>query len=484
LNVRPMLKIDRLAAVLSGWGLLPAQRGAEVTAQLRPQTFNLSRRFAVISFFVIVTVTLGMSAVMARFLSEEMLRHDAMESSEFIHRVLGHQFNEAFFSGDPAAAKSTGAQESLSAVAKMPGVLRAQAFSVKGAVLWSSHVGSNQHTFGDNPELDRALQGEVVVEADLIESRAYVKPEHVFAAIPQKQFAEYYLPVWNAERDRVIGVVEVYKSPDAHFDSIRSGLQRIWLTALCGGLLMYGSLFWTVRRAHQVMLDQQRRIASNEGFAAVGEMAAAVAHNLRNPMAAIRTSAELMAGQPGDRRYNFAGDIMAEIDRMELWIRSLLGHAKVGTRAASSVSVNAILKNLIDGMHAEMIQRRVLVQWSPDDRLLPVFVDGLMIEQIAHTVVANALDAMPDGGTLSLVTRHIKSGNKTGAIEINITDTGVGIPEHKLRQTFTAPASTKTHGLGIGLPLVQRTVERMGGAVTISSQPGRGTRVTITIPQV
>ena len=481
MNVRPMLKIDRIAALLSGWGLLPAQRGAEVTAQLRPQTFNLSRRFAVISFFVIVTVTLGMSIVLARFLSEEMLHHDAAESSEFIHRVLGHQFNETFFSGNPVAAKATGAQESLSAVARMPGVLRAQAFSVKGTVLWSSHDASNHHNFGANPELERALKGEVVVEADLLESRAYIKPEHVFAAMPQKQFAEYYLPMWDAKRTRVIGVVEIYKSPDTLFDTIRRGLQLIWITALCGGLLMYGCLFWTVRRAHQVMLDQQRRIASNEGFAAVGEMAAAVAHNLRNPMAAIRTSAELMAGQPGDRRYNFAGDIMSEIDRMESWIRSLLGHARVGTRAPSSVSVNAILQGLIGGMHAEMIQRRVIVQWAVDERLPSLHIDGLMLEQIAHTVVANALDAMPDGGTLSLVTRRSAGGSK--GIEISISDTGVGITAQKLKQTFTAPASTKSHGLGIGLPLVQRTVERMGGAVTISSQPGRGTSVTIAIPQ-
>jgi signal transduction histidine kinase len=202
---------------------------------------------------------------------------------------------------------------------------------------------------------------------------------------------------------------------------------------------------------------------------------------MRNPMAAIRSSAELMAGQPGDRRYNFAGDIMAEIDRMESWIRSLLGHARVGTRPLITVSVNAILKDLIDGMHAEMIQRRVIVQWSVDDRLPPLYIDGLMLEQIAHTVVANALDAMPDGGILILATRHIAAGSK--GIEISITDTGVGIPAQKLKQTFTAPASTKTHGLGIGLPLVQRTVERMGGAVTINSQLGRGTRVTITLPQ-
>jgi signal transduction histidine kinase len=483
MNVRSMSKIDRIATVLSDWGLFPAQRESEVTVQLRPQTFNLSRRFAVASFFVIVSVTLGMSVVLAHFLSEEMLKHDAIESSEFIHRVLGHQFNENFFSGDPAAAKASGAQESLSAVAKMPGVLRAQAFSVKGTVLWSSHDASNHHTFGANPELERALKGEVVVEADLIESRAYIKPEHVFAAIPQKQFAEYYLPVWDEKRTRVIGVVEIYKSPEALFDTIRRGLQLIWITALCGGLLMYACLFWTVRRAHQVMLDQQQRIASNEGFAAVGEMAAAVAHNLRNPMAAIRSSAELMAGQPGDRRYDFAGDIMAEIDRMESWIRALLGHAKVGTRAASSVSVNTILKNLIDGMHAETVQRRVLVQWFPDERLKPLYIDGLMLVQIAHTVVANALDAMPDGGTLTLTTRHIDAGTMVGRIEIVITDTGVGIPAQKLKQTFTAPASTKTHGLGIGLPLVQRTVERMGGALTISSQPGFGTRVTVSVPQ-
>jgi signal transduction histidine kinase len=91
---------------------------------------------------------------------------------------------------------------------------------------------------------------------------------------------------------------------------------------------------------------------------------------------------------------------------------------------------------------------------------------------------------MPEGGTLSLATRHIKAGNKPGSIEIAIADTGVGIPENKLKQTFTAPASTKTHGLGIGLPLVQRAVERMGGALSISSHSGRGTLVTITIPQI
>jgi len=483
-SVPKTIWIDRVTRVLSACGLLSVTRRGEVTAQRRPQTFNLSRRFAVTSFVVIVTVTLGMSAVLARFLSTEMLRHDALESSEFIHRVLGHQFNEAFFSGDLSAVTTSGAQETLSAVARMPGVLRAQAYSAGGTVLWSSHSASNQQTFTDNPELERALKGDVVVEADLIESREYIKPEHVFAAIPQKQFAEYYLPVWNQDRSRVIGVVEIYKSPEALFESIRRGLQLIWITSLCGGLLMYGCLFWTVRRAHRVMLDQQQRIASNEGFAAVGEMASAVAHNLRNPMAAIRSCAELMAGEPGDQRYNFAGDIMSEIDRMESWIRGLLGHARVGTRAARAVSVNAILKNLIDGMSAEMIQRRVVVQWAPDDGLLPMFIDGLMIEHIAHTVVANALDAMPEGGTLTLATRHIKSGKKSGAAEIAITDTGVGIPEHKLKQTFAAPASTKTHGLGIGLPLVQRTVERMGGALTLSSRSGHGTRVTITIPQI
>ena len=125
-----------------------------------------------------------------------------------------------------------------------------------GAVLWSSYHVSNQYAFTQNPELERALQGEVVVEADLIKSRAYAKPEHVFAAMPQKQFAEYYLPIWNENRSRVIGVIEIYKSPEMLFDTIRRGLQLIWLTAIGGGLLMGGEF----RRGHLgVALDLPSR---------------------------------------------------------------------------------------------------------------------------------------------------------------------------------------------------------------------------------
>lgn len=440
--------------------------------------FNLSRRFALLSLVVITVVSLASSAVLSRFLAREMLNRDAQVSMQFIQSSTVQKNAENYFLPDADHTASRAAVEDyLAAIRGMPDVIRAQVYAASGEVLWSSESAAVHQTFERNPELDKALRGNVVVEADLLESRQYIKPEHVFSALREKQFAEYYIPVWNHGHTRVIGAVEIYKSPDALFESIRSGLQLIWLCALGGGLLMYGVLFWVVRRGQSIIHEQQQRIASNEGFAAVGEIAAAVAHNIRNPLAAIRSSAELMAGEPRSGSIDFAGDIMAEVDRLESWIRSLLNYAHAGTRAAGEVNANEVLRELMASAGEEAARRGVALAWRLEENLPSVIADALMLGQIARTLVANALDAMPGGGTLTLQTRSLPKG-----IEVAISDTGVGIPVGQLRQAFTAPKTTKLHGLGIGLPLVHRTLERMGGGIVLSSTQGRGTTVRFTLP--
>ena len=108
-----------------------------------------------------------------------------------------------------------------------------------------------------------------------------------------------------------------------------------------------------------------------------------------------------------------------------------------------------------------------------------VLVDALMLEQIIRTLVANAADAMPLGGVIFISSRAAAGA---GYIEISVADTGVGIPAAQLKHAFVAPRSTKTYGLGIGLPLVCRTLERIGGGINVRSTLGRGTTVTITLP--
>ena len=459
---------------------LAMQRASEIRPPPPIIAFNLTRRFAVLSLLVITVVGLISSAVLSRFLAKAMLQRDAQVTMQFVLASRLQRNADEYFLNHRERTKTVTETESyFSRLTTMPDVLRAQVYDAAGAVLWSSTQAAVDHTFASNPELDRSLAGELVVEAEILESRQYIKPEHVFAAVPEKQFVEYYIPVWDAAHATVIGSVEIYKSPDALFATIRSGLQLIWLCALCGGMLMYGVLFWVVRRGQQVILQQQTRIASNEGFAAVGEIAAAVAHNIRNPLAAIRTSAELMATDSHGTYSEFGRDIMAEVDRLESWIRSLLNYAHAGTRAPGRIDTNGLLRGFIGRMEEEFSRRGVTICLHLDPAVPPVLVDALMLEQIIRTLAANAADAMPRGGVIGISSRAARGANH---IEISVADTGVGIPAAQLKRAFVVPRSTKKHGLGIGLPLVGRTLERMGGGIRVRSTPGCGTTVTITLP--
>ena len=282
----------------------------------------------------------------------------------------------------------------------------------------------------------------------------------------------------------MIGAAELYKSPNALFASIAAGLRLIWACGVFGGLLIYATLFWLVRRGHTIIEEQQKRIASNEGFAALGEVAAAVAHNIRNPLSSIRSTAELLNHEDLTvvRKYGFANDIIAEVDRLEVWIRGLLNYAQTDTRTPRSIQANHVVGDMVDGIRDEILSQNIQLVWQLDPALPKMSVDALLLEQIVLTLTANAIDAMPNGGTLKIGTYPTVDQAGAPCNAIFVDDTGVGIPVEQLRTTFAAPKSTKPHGLGIGLPLVHRSVKRIGGAISVQSQMRQGTRVTVRLP--
>ena len=478
----------------SGGGI-PASSEVRSPGGLRQ--FNLSRRFALLSLAVIALVSVASSVVLSRFLATEMLTRDAEVARQFIRSSVMQRGAEDYFLRQPRQVVTRAEVEDyFSSLARMPDVLRCQVYDAAGEILWSNDRRAISQAFDGNPELERALRGELVVEADMLEHREYIKPEHLFAHLDKKQFAEYYIPVWDNARQKVVGVVELYKSPEALFASIRSGLQLIWTCGLAGGLLMYAALFWVVRRGDRIIRDQQRRIASSEGFAAVGEIAATVAHNIRNPLASIRSSSELLAseGNSEEEIRSFANDITGEVDRLEVWIRSLLSYAHAGTRAPARIEVNGLLQALVAGLRDDLARQGVRIEWQLQPLLPVVLADKLMLEQIVRTLIANACEAMQGGGTIRIETRpyvalgrfdwgrFVGRSRRGPGVEVTIADTGVGIPAEQLRRAFTAPRTTKANGLGIGLPLVGRTIERMGGGVRLRSTPGAGTVVTFNLP--
>ena len=139
------------------------------------------------------------------------------------------------------------------------------------------------------------------------------------------------MPIFDVHGRRIVGVVELYKVPADLFETLAEGRRLIWLAAVVAAAFLYAALFWIVLRAQRIIEIQGDRLVESESLAVVGEMGSAVAHGLRNPLAAIRSSAELALESPlPDQARECAQDIVAQVDRLEGWVRQLLTPAEAG----------------------------------------------------------------------------------------------------------------------------------------------------------
>jgi two-component system sensor histidine kinase HydH len=250
------------------------------------------------------------------------------------------------------------------------------------------------------------------------------------------------------------------------------------LCDVLGGLFIFFASVWIVRRGQQIIAFQQQRIAANEGFVVVGEVASAVAHNLRNPLGSIRTSAELMSIDQKDASFkdgspNYPEDIVASVDQLERWIRNLLDYARAGARPAGPLELNEFTAATVGVLSRDMASRRVNIVTSfSSDRIFSA-VHPLLLEQILRTLTDNAVDAMPNGGDIMFSTRV-----EPGWFVLTLQDSGSGMSPEHVKSLFTSPTTTKARGVGMGLPLMKRSVDRMGGR----SEQGKGTCVELFLP--
>jgi len=232
-----------------------------------------------------------------------------------------------------------------------------------------------------------------------------------------------------------------------------------------------------VGRGARLIEGQQTALARMETLAAVGQMAGAIAHSLRNPMAGIRSSAELLRmEQPGDS--TLPDDIIAQIDRMDAHVRELLDYARADTPRTQPLDVAMVVGEVLERLGGQLARAGVAV--VREDRReaagrLPL--DPRLLAQAIETVVTNAAEAMPAGGRL--VVRL--EGGRDGT-QLSFADTGPGIPAAVLPRVSEPFFTTKTRGLGLGLSITRRIVERFGGRLEIFSTEGTGTIVRMHLP--
>lgn len=446
----------------------------------RPVAFSLSRWFSTIGLISIVTLAVVSAFLLSRLLEHRMLLQDGQLTQQFVQSIIDVE-NAASYFESPQPEDSSYLEQLLAQIARSPDVLRANLYSRDRQVIWSSDPVLTGRSFAGQPngELDVALAGGLEVHEETPQEEGLRKAEHSNLPSQAEYFIEVYVPVRTPARDDVVGVVELYRAAGLLHETIASGQRLIWACALGAAALLFVALLPLVRRADAMIADQQGRLADAQALAAIGDLGAAVAHGVRNPLSVIRTSAEIMRdGSPGVSVRDAASDIMDQVDRLERWVRELLTYVHLPAGERGPVDVNAVARDCLERFAVEMRRRSIVTAVDLPAGMPRVRGDAILLGQLLSSLIANAVEAMSDGGRLAVMA----NAEERGMVAIELRDTGPGMTEQQLAGAFRPFHTTKAQGLGVGLPLARRIVRRMGGDIALESRAGEGTTARLMLP--
>jgi signal transduction histidine kinase len=225
----------------------------------------------------------------------------------------------------------------------------------------------------------------------------------------------------------------------------------------------------------------QAQLVQSERLASIGEMSAAVAHGLRNPLASLRAAAQLVRRHPeAPSSTEHLNAIIEEVDRLDRRISHLLSFSRPAPYHPLNESVPRLVEGLLPSFSQPLRDRGIELQVELSPVLPEVRVDPMQLEQALVEIISNALDAMPEGGRLRI--GAALNGDGAGPeVSIEIADTGPGIPEQVLPSVCEPFFTTRQDGTGLGLAIAKRYVEQNGGRLEILSRPG-GTIVRVRLP--
>jgi two-component system, NtrC family, sensor kinase len=234
------------------------------------------------------------------------------------------------------------------------------------------------------------------------------------------------------------------------------------------------------------LFEARREMGRLERLAAVGEVAAMVAHEVGTPLTSVSGHLQLLDEEVDDPRVRERLSVIeAHIGRAIATIQGFLDSARFPAPNRRPIQVNAVIHEVLalasPGIRR---QRGVQVVMGLSPQLPEVSADGEQLRQVLLNLVTNALDAMPEGGQLSLHTRPVFDAHGKAHVQVQIADTGLGIPREDLRRIFDPFFTTKGpgRGTGLGLAICQRMVKAHKGSIEVQSEQGRGTTFLVTLP--
>jgi signal transduction histidine kinase len=290
-------------------------------------------------------------------------------------------------------------------------------------------------------------------------------------------------------RSRVIGTIRIYTTERREFD-LSERKMLLAVAGMAATAIEHARLYRQIdqnnrelNESYQRLRDAQKELIRKDRLALLGEMAATVAHEVRNPLTSVRGFAQRILRRANaiedEKIRDYSEIIIEEVDRLNRIMKDVLDFGREVRPDLTASNLNTTVTEVLNLLSDDLARAQVAVLLDLDSNMPPVPHDAAMIRNVLLNLCHNAIQAMAGGGALM-----IKTQDRGNWVRLRVADTGTGMSKELLRRIWTPFFTTKIHGSGLGLPVVQKVVDAHGGRIFVRSKPGRGTIFDLQLPRV
>jgi hypothetical protein len=232
-----------------------------------------------------------------------------------------------------------------------------------------------------------------------------------------------------------------------------------------------------LEESHEKQIQQAGKLAS------IGELASGIAHEIRNPLAGIGAAVEVLSEENNlnGQRTEIVTEIRRQITRLNRTLHDLLEFARLRDPETAPCDVHELIRPMLALVRPDAQKFHVRIEESFATDLPPIFADAAQMQQALLNILLNGIQAMPDGGTLSVGAESVGLDTGDVRVRIKIRDTGIGIARQHLAKIFSPFFTTKHRGTGLGLSITRTIIEKHHGTIAVDSEPGKGTTFTLEL---
>lgn len=298
-----------------------------------------------------------------------------------------------------------------------------------------------------------------------------------------------YIPLKYPFMDEtiIIGILEMVLDMTEQHNSIIKFQYTLFGMSVLIMIIIFFALLLIVRKAERIIesrtIEQHKLVEQlnlAERLAALGEMVAGVAHEIKNPLGIIQSTAEFLNNMPDvDENHKKLSNVITEESiRLNRIVTEFLDFARPHELNLHDFNLNEIIQKNIDFLKPEIDKKDIAVETNIDSQGFQITADQDLLHRVFMNLILNAMQAIPGEGKI-----NINVAEEKGGYRIDIMDSGCGISDENLNKIFNPFFTTKEKGSGLGLPIVRKIIEGHGGTIDIGSEEGAGTKVSLHLPK-